>query len=220
MTINYIHCASVATFALSLAACSGGGPNATAAISAAAAAPPAATGRLPQGSGLAKPGAKAGEFVAGTLCTKPDQIVFSCPLERTNKIVSICAAGNAAPHRFYYAFGKAGAAKLVYPSKTDVGGAALNRTYLVFAGGTGGYAFSFHHGGYEYITYSISGQRTHDGGVLVRRDHMGRAETKLECKPNEIVESKNDALIRESLDLKPESDLSSGLPRHSTGRNP
>lgn len=224
MTLHHPRFACVAALAFSLAACGGGNPNGATAISAAAASPRPLPAISPQSAGpvtpVVSPGAKPAQFVAGTLCTQPDQVVFSCPLEKTDKIVSICAAGSAAPHRFYYAFGRANAPELVYPEKYENGTHALNRTYLIFAGGTGGYAFSFHRGGFEYMAYSISGKGAHDGGVLVRRGQANHAEIQFECKADGITESRNDALIRESLKLKPASDLLNGLPKQSTKPRP
>lgn len=216
MILNNIRYASLTTLALSLAACSGTGSNGATAISAAAASPPA-TSAMPQRptgpvTPMVSPGTKAAEFVTGTLCTRPDQVVFSCPLEKTDKIVSICAAGNAAPHRFYYAFGKANAPELVYPPRLETGDELLNRTNLIFAGGTGGVAFSFHRSGFEYITFLISGKGFRNYGVMVRRDGMPRANLHLQCRSESIYETKNNSLYREVFDLKPDKDLKYGLP--------
>lgn len=215
MTFNNICHAGVVALALCLAACSGGGPNTATAVSAAVASPIATSSAPPQHASPATkagpPDARPDEFVTGTLCTRPDQVVFSCPLEKTNKIVSICATGNAAPHRFYYAFGKTNAPELVYPPKGDFT-TALNRTGQIYAGGTGSEAYSFHRGGFEYITFTLSGKGFSEAGILVRHVGADRAILHLPCDQTRLMEVNNSALDDELLQLRPEPDLKYALP--------
>src|SRR5579859_3281981 len=95
-----------------------------------------------------------------TMCAKADAVVFSCPLSRGKKIVSMCAAGDiAGGHgRFYYAYGQPGSPELSYPADRQQADGAFARTHLGFAGNTGGYAYTFVNNGYKYVVYSISGE--------------------------------------------------------------
>lgn len=221
MTLHHPRFACVAALALSLAACGGGNPNGATAISAAAASPRPLPAISPQSAGpvtpVVSPGAKPAQFVAGTLCTQPDQVVFSCPLEKTDKIVSICAAGSAAPHRFYYAFGRANAPELVYPSKSDPATDQLYRTNLVYAAGTAGDAYSFHKHGFEYIAFTLSGKSFINNGVIVRHVGADRAIMHLKCNDDRTVQSENDEILEETLKLKAAEDLKDGLPIYPPG---
>lgn len=56
---------------------------------------------------------------APTLCTPTEEVVFSCPLQRTAKVVSVCASPRllASPSKGHlvYRFGKLGAVELEFP---------------------------------------------------------------------------------------------------------
>lgn len=213
MASSNLRWAGLAAIVLSLAAGNGSGPSVAFALPVAAAAPPSAsTAPLRRATASASAGADDTDFVPGTLCTRPDQVVLSCPLEHTDKIVSICAAGAAAPHQFYYAFGTAGRPELVYPPKGDHAMAPLRRTSNIYAGGTGSEEFSFHRGGFEYIAYSISGKSFSDAGVLVRRTGADDAAFHSKCDKARLVESNNLGLTEELVRLEPEPDLEGGLP--------
>lgn len=222
MITHRIRYASIATLALSLAACSGAGSSGATAVVATVAAPPPSSAMFPRQTGsiipTTSPSTKPTEFVTGTLCTRPDQVVFSCPLEKTNKIVSICAAGDAAPHRFYYAFGRANTPELVYPTKGS-SAAALNRTGQIYAGGMGSEEYSFHRDGFEYITFTLSGKGFRDAGILVRQVGADQVTLHLSCDQTRLIETKNRALDDELLQLKPEPDLKDGLPYYPPKEN-
>ena len=137
-------------------------------------------------------------YVEGSLCTKPDQIVFSCPLLKTRKIVSVCASGSTAPHRFYYAFGKPRAVEMTYPDDTENLSGGFMRARLFFAGATGGYAYSFTNGSnYKYALYSISGTGFDVAGVLVKRLGELRALSDARCEPGKLKEANSDDLQNE-----------------------
>src|SRR5437016_3452716 len=54
---------------------------------------------------------------AGTLCAKDERIIFSCPVKRPAKIVSVCASKDLTSDRGYlqYRFGLPGKIELEYP---------------------------------------------------------------------------------------------------------
>jgi len=56
---------------------------------------------------------------AGTLCEKSERIIFSCPIKRPAKIVSLCASKDLTNERGYvqYRFGLPGNVELEYPKE-------------------------------------------------------------------------------------------------------
>lgn len=152
-------------------------------------------------------------YVEGSLCTKPDQIVFSCPLLKSRKIVSVCASGSTAPHHFYYAFGKPRAIEMTYPSTSGTTETRFSRAFLGFPGGTGGYAYSFVNEGIKYIVYFISGAGFDTGGVIVQKPGELRAMSEATCAKGMITEFTGDALLDETLKWKVDDDIHiHGLP--------
>jgi hypothetical protein len=151
-------------------------------------------------------------YVAGSLCRKPDQILFSCPLAKSSKIVSICAAGMTAPHRFYYAFGTSDAIELTYPAESGSTN-AFKRTLLMYPGGTGAYAYSFVQEDFKYVIYAISGAGLDTGGIVIKRENALRALATLECAQNKLEETSNESLFDETLKWPIDSELHGhGLP--------
>jgi len=59
----------------------------------------------------------AGDLQAGTLCAKNERIIFSCPIRRPAKIVSLCASKDLASDRGYlqYRFGLPENIELEFP---------------------------------------------------------------------------------------------------------
>jgi hypothetical protein len=139
------------------------------------------------------------QYANGSLCSAPDLVVFSCPLEKNAKIVSICAAGNAASRHFYYAFGEPHAIEMTYPSDGEDSTKAFEQAHLLFPGSTGGYAYSFTKQNYKYILYSISGTGFDIAGIKVQ--HLGdvRALSDMKCQPGKLTEN-NDANLKNSID--------------------
>lgn len=205
----------IASLCLFSCACSAGGPSESAPADHAASAT-SARSSASNGTEMASIKSAAASPSAGSadsLCGPQDQVVFSCPLAKGNKIASMCAAkgtGGAEP-TFYYAFGPAGAPELRFPASDKADNAAFNRTHLGFAGNTGGYAYSFANAGYKYIVYSVSGERaSHDGGVIVQPSDTSKAATRLACRSGAITETSNDALIDATLRLKKDPQIQSG----------
>lgn len=153
---------------------------------------------------------------AASVCAVGDQIVFSCPLAKGSKFVSMCATTSTtdAEPTFYYAFGHPGAPELRFPVSGHADNAAFSRTHLGFAGNTGGYAYSFANAGYKYIVYSISGAgASREGGVIVQPSTNAKAETKLTCRSKAITETRDASLIDVTSRLKKDPQIeASGLP--------
>ena len=162
-------------------------------------------------------------YVDGSLCTKPDQIVFSCPLAKSGKIVSICAAGSAAPHRFYYAFGKPRAAAFIYPSKNGDEMSSIHATKQSYAS-SWSTVYSFTKQGYRYMVSATEGMAFigeggkqglrspyHDGGLLVQKIGDDKVVLEMDCAGN--TTHYDDKLIQDSSqELKPDPDLKNRLP--------
>jgi hypothetical protein len=153
------------------------------------------------------------QYVGRSLCTKPDQIVFSCPLLKSKKIVSICASGNATPHHFYYAYGKPHEVEMNYPPASAAPQTKFSRAFIGFPGGTGGYAYSFVNEGIKYVVYSVSGAGFDTGGVIVQKSGELRAMSKTMCTKGMITEVTDDALLDETLKWKVDDNIHiHGLP--------
>ncbi len=151
------------------------------------------------------------------MCGTGDKIVFSCPLIKSTKTASMCATQSkaGADPTFYYAFGHAGKPELRFPALGHTNNAAFRRTFLGFAGNTGGYAYSFVNAGYKYIVYLISGERAfREGGVIVQPSGSAKAETTLSCRSAAIIETDDDALIDATFRLETDPQIeSTGLPQ-------
>jgi hypothetical protein len=92
-----------------------------------------------------------------------------------------------------YAFGKPGAVELKFPEKPKPAPGSLRRTHLVYAGATGGYAYTFTNGGFKYHVYSISGTDLEDQGVVVAQH--GKVVGELKCDTRSVVLPKNTKVI-------------------------
>ncbi|OOG47800.1 hypothetical protein [Rhodanobacter sp. C01] len=146
-----------------------------------------------------------------TLCASTDKVVFSCPLGNNQKVVSMCASGDA--KHFYYAYGRSAAPELVYPPRGQSSDGAFMRSHLVYGGASGGVAYSFVKQGYKYIVYSISGTGLQDGGVIVQRLGNTGVVKKMQCQSSKIIESQDDGVIDATLKWKSDSQIKvNGLP--------
>ncbi|HEY9130143.1 MAG TPA: hypothetical protein VIM98_00185 [Dyella sp.] len=142
------------------------------------------------------------------LCGATDKVVFSCPLAGGKKTVSLCAGTDGA---IRYAFGQPGKIELTHPSEAQ--DAPLSRTHLSFGGASGGAAYAFDKGGYQYIVYSISGTGMDRGGVVVRRDGEVKAARDMQCQAGKITNTSDEQVIDQTLKLKSDPEIQShGLP--------
>lgn len=150
-----------------------------------------------------------------SMCSKSEAVVFSCPLGKGKKVVSLCAARlpNQGGTPYYYAYGRPSSPELLYPPKGQVSTGAFAQAHLVYGGASGGTAYSFVNGGYKYIVYSISGTGFDDGGVLVQRLGQTDAARDMKCQRGKITESNDDKIINATQQWKHDTDLEThGLP--------
>lgn len=131
-----------------------------------------------------------------TLCASDEDIVMSCIIQGEDKIASICASKgvtNQSGH-VYYAFGAFDKPELIFPSDKSPPGARFRRTHLLFAGATGGIAYSFANDDWKYIIYSISGTGFEEQGVMavpVNATPNTKSEAAPICKKGSYIESGN-----------------------------
>lgn len=87
-------------------------------------------------------------------CTRDEDIIFSCPLQRTNKVVSLCASKGLldAPGNGYlaYRFGAIGAVELEFPSQRRSSTKKFSY-YHYFRPETDRFSMSFRSGGANYV---------------------------------------------------------------------
>lgn len=108
-----------------------------------------------------------------THCQAHEQKIFSCQIQKSQKILSLCAVANKPQHPGYlhYRFGNPGKVELQFPQSTQ-------NTYAQFRWQTIGYSggwdtrIQFANGGYRYQVYdrAIKVDMSHkdrSGGVLV-----------------------------------------------------
>ncbi|HXI25523.1 MAG TPA: hypothetical protein VNG71_16780 [Pyrinomonadaceae bacterium] len=96
----------------------------------------------------------------GTLCAAGERIIFSCPIKRPAKIVSLCASKDLTSERGYvqYRFGLPGKVELEYP-KERTGTQEKFRYTHYFRAQFDLTEISFTNGGYEYqITDDYNGE--------------------------------------------------------------
>lgn len=123
---------------------------------------------------------------ATSLCRPDDVVLFTCPLANSHKSVSICASRGVQSHG-YYVFGRQGAPELVYPQEAARSDPLFARTLLTFAGGTGGYAYSFSKADFKYIVYDVSGAGFESGGLMVQKTGSDKPVVNLQCRKGAIV---------------------------------
>lgn len=167
---------------------------------------------MAQGTSSVAP--RSSQYVKGSLCTQPDQVVFSCPLTKNGKIVSVCAVGNASPHQFYYASGRPDAVEMRYPESTSELSSGFSHSYLGYSGGTAGYAYSFVRNEMKYIVYYLSGKYKYtNGGVIVLKSGGVNALADMECSKGKIDVISNRSMFDETSKWKRDDDLKvHGLP--------
>jgi hypothetical protein len=97
---------------------------------------------------------------AGTLCKKGERIIFSCPIKRPAKIVSLCASKDLTNERGYvqYRFGLPGNVELEYPKERTGTQDKFHYTHY-FRAQFDLTEISFTNDGYEYqITDDYNGE--------------------------------------------------------------
>lgn len=99
-------------------------------------------------------------FQAGTLCAKDERVIFSCPLKRPAKIVSLCASKNLTADTGYlqYRFGLPAKIELEYPKDRTGTQQKFQYTHY-FRAQVDLTEISFNSEGYEYqITDDYNGE--------------------------------------------------------------
>jgi hypothetical protein len=93
----------------------------------------------------------------GTHCTSHEQIIFSCKVNNSAKVVSLCASSPLSKERgsLAYRFGRAGKPELVYP-KTAANSLGAFRLAHYFRAQVDRAELSFNNGGYEYTVFDYN----------------------------------------------------------------
>ena len=128
---------------------------------------------------------------AATLCQPDEVVIYSCRIRNNGKLASLCAAADFASSPkagAYYIFGKPGVIEMRYPRGENLGG-HFRQAHLVFAGATGGYAYSFVNEGFKYLLYSISGTGIEDQGVIVAKVGEPQPVAEMQCVAGSMVET-------------------------------
>jgi hypothetical protein len=112
-------------------------------------------------------------LAAGTnLCMPKESALFSCSIENSNRIASMCEAPSSTNQRgaLYYRFGSASDhIELTYPTTPVDPGKAFKYLWTGYSkGGTS--ALSFHIGKWRYSVFSTRSAYVAQAGVIVRKD--------------------------------------------------
>ena len=116
-----------------------------------------------------------------TLCARDERVIFSCPVKRPAKIVSLCAAKNLTSDRGYlqYRFGLPGKVELEFPK--DRNGSQQKFQYMhYFRAQVDETEISFQINGYEYQIFD-----TYNGEERPRISTQGVSVT-APGKPKEV----------------------------------
>ena len=126
-----------------------------------------------------------GALQANSLCAKDERIIFSCPIKRPAKIVSVCASKDLTSDRGYiqYRFGLPGRIELEFP-KTRTGTQATFKYSHYFRAQFDETEIGFTADAYEYAIFDdYNGEQkpaSHDQGIRVTAPD-GK-ETTLSCR--------------------------------------
>jgi hypothetical protein len=151
-----------------------------------------------------------------SLCGQSERVLFSCVLENTKKIASLCASANVSETdgHFYYAHGSKASPDLVFPIDRTGSMSTFKRAHLMFAGNTGGYAYSFDLDGDTHAIYSISGSEgLENQGVAIFKDDFKKVHDIQQCDPSTVIQSDDESLIGLTLKWKRDSRIEeNGIP--------
>lgn len=154
---------------------------------------------------------------AASHCGEHEVAVFSCVIKGSDKAVSLCLADSksAPAASLRYAFGVLGKPELTFPSmRSPPMRGGFKRAHLMFAGNTGGYAYSFVNADTKYIVYSIAGANgLADSGVVVTPANSRRVIATLACDSGTLTEAASDQIDELDRLLERDEDLETrGLP--------
>jgi hypothetical protein len=120
-------------------------------------------------------------YSSKSLCSKNEQIVFSCSLGK--KTLSVCASSNISPTSGYlqYRLGKKNKAEIAFPDSSKIADRKLIQARtLMFAGGGGAY-LRFINGSFNYVVFTAIGRGwgTKDGVSVLKN---GKPIANLMCQ--------------------------------------
>ena len=126
------------------------------------------------------------QLQAGSLCEKDEKIVFSCPIRRPAKIVSLCSSKELTKERGYlqYRFGLPGKIELEFPKERGRAQDAFKYSHY-FRAQVDSTEISFSLNGYEYaIVDDYNGEQKpthHSQGVTITPPNNAKQVT-LTCR--------------------------------------
>lgn len=122
-----------------------------------------------------------------THCLKHEERVFSCQIQKSNKVLSLCAVPAKAKNPGYlqYRFGRPGHVELQYPQAKSTSYSKFNWQSIGYSGGWDT-RIQFSNAGYRYQIYDRAykidiKRKDRSGGVLVLKGNKQLAE--LKCSP-------------------------------------
>ncbi|WP_133501048.1 hypothetical protein [Cognatilysobacter terrigena] len=183
---------SVACLAVVLSACSQTSTSQTDATPQVSSAQPA-HGSDPV-SGTPRANGAEGKPADALACAEGEELLFGCTIASSGKSVTLCStARTAAATR--YRFGTSSRVELEQVGST-AGTPTFSRTPLMFAGDTGGYAYSFQHEGTTYALYSVSGRDDIARAGIAVINAEGKKVADLKCEPDSLRETESLDMLR------------------------
>ena len=126
------------------------------------------------------------QLQAGSLCEKDEKIVFSCPIKRPAKIVSLCSSKELTKERGYlqYRFGLPGKIELEFPKQREQTQSAFKYSHY-FRAQFDQTEISFTSDGYQYAIFDdYNGEQKpaqRDQGIRITPPGNGKEMT-LSCR--------------------------------------
>lgn len=126
-----------------------------------------------------------------SLCRVEEQILFTCGLPRSAKVISLCGSKSLDNRRGYlqYRFGKAGAMDLQFPRERANTQMAFRYAHY-FRAQVDRTEVTFDNGDYRYVLFDYYEGDTKpaikESGIRIRRHGSGEKETEMKCPGNAI----------------------------------
>lgn len=147
-------------------------------------------------------------------CAAGDGVIFSCEL-RGHRRVSLCLVHGAGPEAaFYLRDGTQAVPTNDKPAPATIPTSQLRRTFLGFAGNSGGYVYSFAADGKKHLLYSISGSEgLEDQGYIRTEPGTGTVDAAMPCVTGSVVEDEGERVAAMVSGLAEDKDIARhGLP--------
>jgi len=152
------------------------------------------------------------ELQRGTLCSKDETVVFSCPAKRTAKIISLCGSNDLDKNQGYiqYRYGLPAKTELEFPKNRE--GSQKEFYYAhYFRAQFDQTEISFNNGDYNYRIFDYyQGEEkpaTHSQGLIVTPPGTKRSSTTIECATSAKA---NYGSLGDVLPCDPDSTISPG----------